>query len=66
MGSRKRYDKGDDGGTSNREALAGTGRWARVEALQAVPRSVLIATLMQQEFTTRRHRWNDWNWLSKA
>ena len=60
------YDNGDDGGTSKREALAETGRWARVEALHAVPRSVLIATLMQQEFTTRRHRWNDWNWLSKA
>ena len=55
------YDNGDDGEKSRREALAETERWARVEALQAVPRSVLIATLMQQEFTTRRHRWNDWN-----
>ena len=60
------YDNGDDGGTSKGEALAETGRWTPVEALHAVPRSVLIATLMQQEFTTRRHRWNDWNWLSKA
>ena len=46
------YDNGDDGETSKREALAETG--------------VCIATLMQQEFTTRRHRWNEWNWLSKA
>ena len=40
------YDNGDDGETSKREAPAETGRWARVEALHAVPRSVLIATLM--------------------
>ena len=40
------YHNGDDGGTSKREALAETGRWTRVEALHAVPRSVLIATLM--------------------
>ena len=51
----KEYDNGDRG-TSKREALAETGRWARVEALHAVPRSVLIEPLMQQEFTTRRHR----------
>ena len=50
------YDNGDHVETSKREALAETGRWARVEALHAVPRSVLIATLMQQEFTTNRHR----------
>ena len=55
-GLRKGDHNGDDGGTSKREALAETGRWARVEALHAVPRSVLIATLMQQEFKTRRHR----------
>ena len=60
------FDNGDDVETSKREALAESGQWARVEALQAVPRLVLIATQMQQEFTTRRHRWNDWNWLSKA
>ena len=60
------YDNGDDGETSKREILAETGRWARVEALHAAPRSVWVATLMQQEFTTRRHRWKDWNWLSKA
>ena len=47
------YDNGDDGETSKREALAETGRRTQVEALHAVPRSVLIATLMQQEFTTR-------------
>ena len=61
-----RYDNGDDVETMKREAVGESGRWARVEALHAVPRSVLIATLMQQECTTRRHRWNDWNWLSKA
>ena len=60
------YDNGDDVETSKREALAVSGRWARVEALHAVPRSVLIATLLQQEFTTRRHRWNDSSLLSKA
>ena len=32
------YDNGDDVETSKREALAETGRWARVEALHAVPR----------------------------
>ena len=51
-----RYDSGDDVDTSKREALTESGRWARVEALHAVPLSVLIETLMQQEFTTRRHR----------
>ena len=60
------HDNGDDVETSKRAALAESGRWARVEALHAIPRSVLIATQMQQAFTTRRHRWNDWNWLSKA
>ena len=60
------YDNGDDVETSKREALAETRRCARVEALHALPRSFLIATLMQQEFTTRRHQWNDWNWLSRA
>ena len=42
------YDNGDDVETSKREARsisAGSGRWVRVEALHAVPRSVLIATL---------------------
>ena len=42
------YDNGDDVKTNMREALAESGRWARVEALHAIPRSVLIATLMQQ------------------
>ena len=42
------YDSGDDVETSKREALAESGRWARVEALHAIPCSVLIATLMQQ------------------
>ena len=51
-----RYDGGDKVESSKREALAETGRWARVKALHAVPRSVLIATLMQQEFTPRQHR----------
>ena len=60
------YDNGDDVDTSKQETLAESGRWARVEALYAVPRSVLIATLIQQEFTTRRHQWNDWNRLRKA
>ena len=60
------YDNGDDVETSKREALAESGRWARVEALHAIPRSVLIATLMQQTFATGRRGWNDWNWLSKA
>ena len=60
------YDNGDDVETSKREALAESGRWARVEALHAIPRSVLVATLMQQTFVTRRRGWNDWNWLSKA
>ena len=44
------YDSGDDAETSKREALAESGRWARVEALHAIPRSVLIATFMQQTF----------------
>ena len=60
------YDNGDDVETSKREALAESGRWARVEALHAIPRSVLIATLMQQTFVTRRRGWNDWNWLSES
>ena len=60
------YDIGDDVETSKREALAESGRWARVEALHAIPRSVLISTLMQQTFVTRRRGWNDCNWLSKA
>ena len=36
------YDNGDEAETSKREALAGPGRWARVEAIQAIPHSVLI------------------------
>ena len=60
------YDNGDDVETSKREALTESRRWARVEALHAFPRSVLIATLLQQTFVTRRRGWNDWNWLSKA
>ena len=57
-------DSGDEAETSKREALAEPGRWARVEALNAIPRSVLIATLMQRTFVTRIHGWNGWNWLS--
>ena len=53
------YDSGDDVETSKREALAEAARWARVEALHAVPRSVLIATLGQQTYGTRRHGRND-------
>ena len=53
------YDNGDDVETSKREAFAEPGRWARVEALHAVPRSVLIATLGQQTYGTRRHGRND-------
>ena len=60
------YDIGDDVETSKREALAESGRWARVEALHAIPRSVLIATLMQETFPTRRRGCNEWIWLSKA
>ena len=37
------YDNGDDVETSKREALAESGRWARVEALHAIPRLVLVA-----------------------
>ena len=33
----KGYDNGDDVETSKREALAESGRWARVEALHATP-----------------------------
>ena len=55
------YDNGDDVETSKREALAESGRWTGVEALHAVPRSVLIATVMQQAFVTRRRGWSDWN-----
>ena len=62
----KGYDNGDEVETSKREALAESGRWARVEGLHAILRSVLIATLMQQTFVKRRRGWNDWNWLSKA
>ena len=51
------YDNGDEVETSMREALAESGRWARVEPLHAFPRSVLIATLMQQTFVTRRPGW---------
>ena len=53
------YDIGDDVETSKREAFAEPGRWARVEALHAVPRSVLIATFGQQTCGTRRHGRND-------
>ena len=60
------YDNGDDVETSRREALAESGRWARVEACHAIQCSVLIATLMQQTFATRRCGWNHWNWFSKA
>ena len=42
------YDNGDDVETIKREALAESRRWARVDALHAIPRSVLIATPMQQ------------------
>ena len=60
------YDNGDDVETSKRKALAGSGRWAQVEAVHAIPRSVLIATLMEQTLVTRRRGWNDWKLLSKA
>ena len=46
------YDDGDEVESCKREALAESGRWAQVEALHAIPRSVLIATLMQQTFQT--------------
>ena len=48
------HDNGDDVETSKRETLAELGRWARVEALHAIPRPVLIATLMQHTLVTRR------------
>ena len=43
------YDN-DDVETSKREALAESGRRARVEALHAIQRSVFIVTLMQQTY----------------
>ena len=60
------YDNGHKAGTSKREAVAEPGRWSRVEALHAVPRAVLIATLAQQTFGTGGHGWNDWNCLRRA
>ena len=60
------HDNGDDVETSKREALAESQRWARVEALHAIPRSVLIATLMQQTFVSRRRGWNDWNGVEQS
>ena len=53
----KGHENGDDVETSKREALAESGRWARVGALHAIPRPVMIATLMQQTFVPRG--WND-------
>ena len=50
------YDNGDDVETSKREALAESGRWARVEALYAISRSVLVATLMQMTFCDEKMR----------
>ena len=46
------YDSGDEVETSKRDALAESGRWARVEALHVTPRSVLIAIVMPQTFVT--------------
>ena len=40
-------DNGEDVETSKGESLPESRRWAQVEALHAIPRSVLIATLMQ-------------------
>ena len=42
------HDNGGEAETSKREALEELGRWAGVEALHVVPRSLLIGTLVQQ------------------
>ena len=52
------YDNGEEAETSKREALAKPGRWARVEAIRAIPHSVLIAMLQPCE--TKKWSWNDW------
>ena len=53
------YDNGDEAETSKRQALAEPWRWARVEAIHAIPHPVLIHMLMQQTYRTRKHGWSD-------
>ena len=48
------YDNGDEAETSKREALAKPGRWARVEAIRAIPHQVLIVMLQP----CGRKRWS--------
>ena len=53
------HDNGKEADTSKREALS-------KPALHAVPGSVLIATLLQLTYGTRKNGWNDWKWLRKT
>ena len=53
------YDNDDEAETSKREAFAKPGRWARVEAICAIPHPVLI--VMLQPCGPKRWSWNDWN-----
>ena len=53
------HDNGKEADTSKREALS-------KPALHAVPGSVLIATLLQLTYGTRKNGWNDWEWRRKT